>query len=81
MEHGTKSKYYHLTNNDICKITDVISLVNGIRLKPTLDGYNWLGFWLCDSNDISDIFKFHISKKMINIIVHFKTIGTLCNFL
>ena len=65
--HGTKSKYFHLTNNDIGKITDNIALGQGIILKPILEGYNWLGFWLCDSNNISEIIKFHISKKMIHI--------------
>ena len=65
--HLTKSKYFHLTNDPFRKLTDDILLGNGITLKPILDDYMWLGFWLCDTNDISEIIKHHISKKMVHI--------------
>ena len=65
--HLTKSKYFHLTNNIINKLTEDILLGNGITLKPIIDDYIWLGFWLCDTNDISEIIRHHISKKMVHI--------------
>ena len=61
----TKSKYFHLTNNADDKFTEDILLGNGITLKPITDDYIWLGFWLCDTNDISEIIKHHLSKKMM----------------
>ena len=64
--HLTKSKYFHLTNDIHNKLTEDILLGNGITLKPIIDDYMWLGFWLCDTNDISEIIKHHISKKMIH---------------
>ena len=64
--HLTKSKYLHLTDDINKKIIDDIILDN-MTLKPILDGYNWLGFWLCDSNDIAKIINFHFSKKMIHV--------------
>ena len=63
--HPTKSKYFHLTDNQ--KMIDDIILDGGITLKAITDGYNWLGFWLCNSKDISEIIKFHLSKKMIHV--------------
>ena len=63
--HPTKSKYFHLT--DVDKMTEDIILEGGITLKLIEDGYNWLGFWLCDSRCISEIINFHLSKKMIHI--------------
>ena len=48
-------------------MTDDIMLDDGITLKAIVDGYNWLGFWLCDSKDISEIINFHLSKKMVHI--------------
>ena len=63
--HPTKSKYFHLTDNN--KMTEDIDLGNGITLKPIDGGYNWLGFWLCDTNNISDIVKFHIGQKMVHV--------------
>ena len=64
--HLTKSKYFHLTNNIDDKFTEDILLGNGITLKAITDDYMWLGFWLCDTNDISEIIKHHLSKKMIH---------------
>ena len=63
--HPTKSKYFHLTENN--KMTEDIDLGGGITLKPIEDGYNWLGFWLCDTNNISEIINFHIGKKMVHV--------------
>ena len=63
--HPTKSKYLHLTDHE--KMTEDIILEDGITLKAIVDGYNWLGFWLCDSKDISEIINFHLSKKMVHI--------------
>ena len=65
--HLTKSKYFHLTNNPNAKLTDDISLGDGITLKPIIENYMWLGFWLSDTNDISEIIQHHISKKMVHI--------------
>ena len=63
--HPTKSMYFHLTDYD--KLREDIILEEGITLKAIDDGYNWLGFWLCDSKDISEIINFHLSKKMVHI--------------
>ena len=65
--HLTKSKYFHLTNDPLAKLTDDILLGNGITLKPIVEDYMWLGFWLSDTNDISEIIQHHISKKMVHI--------------
>ena len=64
--HLTKSKYFHLTNNIDDKLNEDILLGNGITLKPIIDDYLWLGFWLSNTNDISQIIRHHISKKMIH---------------
>ena len=64
--HLTKSQYLHLTNDINNKFTEDIILEN-IRMKPIIDGYNWLGFWLTDSNEITDIIENHLKKKMIHV--------------
>ena len=38
-----------------------------MRMKPIIDGYNWLGFWLTDSNEIAEIVDTHLKKKMIHV--------------
>ena len=63
--HPTKSKYFHLT--DFEKMIDDIMLDDGITLQAISEGYNWLGFWLCDSKDVSEIINFHFTKKSIHI--------------
>ena len=63
--HPTKSKYFHLTDYE--KMIDDIILDDGITLQAIKEGYNWLGFWLCDSKDISEIINFHFTKKMVHI--------------
>ena len=65
--HLTKSKYFHLTNNPDGKLLEDILLGDGITLKPIVEDYIWLGFWLSDTNDISEIIQHHISKKMVHI--------------
>ena len=65
--HLTKSKYFHLTNNPDSKLLKDILLGDGITLKPIVEDYIWLGFWLSDTNDISEIIQHHISKKMVHI--------------
>ena len=62
--HPTKSKYFHLTDNE--KIIDDILLDEGITLSAIVEGYNWLGFWLCDSKEISEIINYHLAKKMVH---------------
>ena len=64
--HLTKSQYLHLTNDISSKMTEDITLQN-MTLKPIIDGYNWLGFWLTDSNDIEKIVNSHLNKKMVHI--------------
>ena len=65
--HLEKSKYFHLTNNPDSKLVEDILLGDGITLKPIVEDYIWLGFWLSDTNDISEIIQHHISKKMVHI--------------
>lgn len=64
--HLTKSQYLHLTNDIANKLSEDIVLEN-MTLKPIIDAYNWLGFWLTDSNDVAEIIEFHFKKKMIHI--------------
>ena len=43
-------------------------LDDNVTLQPIdNNGYNWLGFWLCNSYDVSDMIKFHLSKKMFHV--------------
>ena len=64
--HPSKSKYLHITDHAPMSVDIVIN--EGLTLKPLEDlGYNWLGFWLCQSNVIPDIINFHFNKKIIHV--------------
>ena len=64
--HPSKSKYLHITDHAPMSVDIVIN--EGLALEPLEDlGYNWLGFWLCQSNVIPDIINFHFNKKIIHV--------------
>ena len=64
--HLTKSQYLHLTSDITKKLSEDIILEN-MTLKPIIDAYNWLGFWLSDTNDVAQIIEYHFKKKLVHI--------------
>ena len=40
-------------------------LDDNVTLRP-IDN-NWLGFWLCNSYNVNEMIKFHLSKKMFHV--------------
>ena len=63
-----KTKYLHMGNNDnSCRESIIISDKLQIKAVNDNEGYNWLGFWLTHTNNVKNLIKFNLKKKMYNI--------------
>ena len=63
-----KTNYLNMGNNDnSCRESIIISDKLQIKAVNDNEGYNWLGFWLTHTNNVKNLIKFNLKKKMYNI--------------
>ena len=61
-----KTKHLNMGNNS-CRESIIISDKLQIKAMNDNEGYNWLGFWLTHTNNVKNLIKFNLKKKMYNI--------------
>ena len=65
----TKTQHLNMTNSNSSNQDDIVIDDNLIiRAVDNNKGYMWLGFWLTNTNNLGELIKFNIKKKMFNVI-------------
>ena len=60
----SKTKYLRMScDNTSTQESIIIDNICITQVKDS-DGYNWLGFWLKNTNDVEELIQYNINKKM-----------------